>query len=378
MAVIKKKLFYLAWASFVLAACNSAGTSGTEAVSADSSAMACAAQLPSRLAGMQSVDNLPVAGSGYEGMKWIPGGNFLLGATDNEGRPDEYPQHPVEVDGFWMDETEVTNAQFKKFVDATGYVTTAERDVDWEELKKQLPPGTPKPADSLLVAASLVFISPAGPVSMDDASQWWRWKKGANWRQPQGPGSSIKGKEAFPVVHVSWEDAQAYCKWAGKRLPTEAEWEVAARGGKEDVTYPWGTEKVEASKPKANTWQGVFPVQNTAWDGYTGAAPVKTFAPNSYGLYDMAGNVWEWCSDWYRADWYQQVNNSVQKNPAGPTESYDPMEPTVPKRVVRGGSFLCHDAYCKGYRVTARMKTSPDTGLEHTGFRCVKDAPKKQ
>lgn len=336
--------------------------------------MACAAQLPSRLAGMQSVDNLPVAGSGYEGMKWIPGGNFLLGATDNEGRPDEYPQHPVEVDGFWMDETEVTNAQFKKFVDATGYVTTAERDVDWEELKKQLPPGTPKPADSLLVAASLVFISPAGPVSMDDASQWWRWKKGANWRQPQGPGSSIKGKEAFPVVHVSWEDAQAYCKWAGKRLPTEAEWEVAARGGKEDVTYPWGTEKVEASKPKANTWQGVFPVQNTAWDGYTGAAPVKTFAPNSYGLYDMAGNVWEWCSDWYDANYYKTLANGVTENPQGPASSYDPDDPYTPKRSLRGGSFLCNDSYCSGYRVARRMKSSPDTGLEHTGFRCVRDA----
>lgn len=376
MAVIKHH--FLAWVVFALAACDSASKTDMGKAQADSSAVACAAQLPSRLAGMQYVDSLPVAGSGFEGMKWIPGGEFLLGATDNEGRPDEYPQHRVVVDGFWMDETEVTNAQFKQFVDATGYITTAERDVDWEELKKQLPPGTPRPADSLLVAASLVFTSPAGPVSMDDASQWWRWKRGASWRQPQGPGSSIKGKETFPVVHVSWEDAQAYCKWAGKRLPTEAEWEVAARGGKSDVVYPWGTEKAEASRPKANTWQGVFPVQNTAWDGHTGAAPVKTFAPNSYGLYDMAGNVWEWCSDWYRADWYQQVNGSVQKNPVGPAESFDPMEPTVPKRVVRGGSFLCHDTYCKGYRVTARMKTSPDTGLEHTGFRCVKDAPKKQ
>lgn len=377
MAVIKQ-IHFLVLATISLLACNSTNTAENVNVQVDSSVVACTAQLPSRLAGMQSVDSLPVAGSGLEGMKWIPGGEFLLGATDNEGRPDEYPQHRVVVDGFWMDETEVTNAQFKKFVDATGYITTAERDVDWGELKKQLPPGTPRPADSLLVAASLVFTSPAGPVSMDDASQWWRWKRGANWRQPQGPGSSIKGKEAFPVVHVSWEDAQAYCKWAGKRLPTEAEWEVAARGGKDGVVYPWGTEKVEASVPKANTWQGLFPVKNTAWDGHAGAAPVKTFAPNSYGLYDMAGNVWEWCSDWYRADWYQQVKGSVAKNPAGPAESFDPMEPTVPKRVVRGGSFLCHDSYCKGYRVTARMKTSPDTGLEHTGFRCVKDAPKKQ
>ncbi|RYZ47930.1 MAG: formylglycine-generating enzyme family protein, partial [Chitinophagaceae bacterium] len=307
-------------------------------------------------------------------MKWIPGGETLMGAADSEGRPDEYPQHRVVVDGFWMDETEVTNAQFQKFVEATGYVTTAEKAVDWNELKKQLPPGTPRPADSLLAAASLVFTSPAGPVSLNDPSQWWIWKKGANWRQPKGPGSSIKGKEAFPVVQVSWDDAQAYCKWAGKRLPTEAEWEFAAKGGKKEVIYPWGTEGVEAAKPKANTWQGVFPIENTAWDGHNGAAPVKTFAPNSYGLYDMAGNVWEWCSDWYLNDWYGQAKEGVQKNPVGPAESFDPMEPTVPKRVVRGGSFLCHDAYCKGYRVTARMKTSPDTGLEHTGFRCVKDA----
>ena len=378
MAVIKRHFYYLALHAFALGACSGAGPAETAEAKPDSSAVACAAQLPSRIAGIRSQDNLPTAGSGFEGMKWIPGGEALLGAADREGRPDEYPQHPVQVDGFWMDETEVTNAQFKKFVDATGYVTTAERSVDWEELKKQLPPGTPRPADSLLVAASLVFTAPVKPVALDDASQWWRWKKGANWRQPQGPGSSIEGKEAYPVVHVSWEDAQAYCRWAGKRLPTEAEWEFAARGGQEQAIYPWGSEKVEAAKPKANTWQGTFPVQNTAWDGYAGAAPVKTFAPNAFGLYDMAGNVWEWCSDWYKADWYQQVKGSVQKNPAGPAESFDPMEPTVPKRVVRGGSFLCHDAYCKGYRVTARMKTSADTGLEHTGFRCVKDAPKKQ
>jgi formylglycine-generating enzyme required for sulfatase activity len=377
VAVIKQNKF-LVWAALFLVACNSTNTTETGEAKVDSSAIACAAQLPSRVAGLRTPDSLPVAGSGFEGMVWIPGGRALIGASDGEGRPDEYPQHQVEVDGFWMDETEVTNAQFQKFVAATGYITTAERAVDWEELKKQLPPGTPKPADSLLVAASLVFTSPAGPVSLNDASQWWRWKRGANWREPQGPGSTIKGKQDYPVVHVSWEDAQAYCKWAGKRLPTEAEWEFAARGGNGDAVYPWGTEGVEASKPKANTWQGVFPGKNTAWDGYTGTAPVKTFAPNSYGLYDMAGNVWEWCSDWYREDGYQQAKNSVQKNPAGPTESFDPMEPTVPKRVVRGGSFLCHDAYCKGYRVTARMKTSPDTGLEHTGFRCVKDAPKKQ
>lgn len=376
--VIKREVSFLSFSFFVLAACNSAVPTETAVAAKDNSAIACAAALPYRVAGLQLPDTLPIAGSGFEGMKWIPGGEAFMGAVDNEGRSDEYPQHRVQVDGFWMDETEVTNAQFQKFVAATGYMTTAEKAVDWNELKKQLPPGTPKPHDSLLVAASLVFTSPAGPVSLNDASQWWRWVKGANWRQPKGAGSTIKGKENYPVVHVSWEDAQAYCKWAGKRLPTEAEWELAARGGKGETIYPWGDEKVEAARPKANTWQGVFPIENTAWDGHTGVAPVKTFAPNSYGLYDMAGNVWEWCSDWYRSDWYEQVKNNVQNNPVGPAESFDPMEPTVPKRVVRGGSFLCHDAYCKGYRVTARMKTSPDTGLEHTGFRCVKDAPKNQ
>ncbi|HEV7333756.1 MAG TPA: formylglycine-generating enzyme family protein [Flavisolibacter sp.] len=376
MAAIKKRYYFFALPAFVLAACSSAGPAETVETKPDSSVMACAVPLPSRVAGLLSGDSLPTAEQGFEGMRWIPGGEALMGAADGEGRPDEYPQHRVVVDGFWMDETEVTNGQFQQFVNATGYITTAERAVDWEALKQQLPPGTPRPADSLLKAASLVFTAPAGPVPLSNASQWWRWRRGANWRQPQGPGSSIKGKEAYPVVHVSWEDAQAYCRWAGKRLPTEAEWELAARGGQQEAVYPWGKEKIEAVRPKANTWQGTFPHHNTGWDGYTGAAPVKRFAPNGYGLYDMAGNVWEWCSDWYRADWYQQVKSSVQQNPAGPEQSFDPMEPTVPKRVVRGGSFLCHDAYCKGYRVSARMKTSPDTGLEHTGFRCVKDKQK--
>ena len=302
---------------------------------------------------------------------WIEGGTFAMGATDQEGRPDEYPQHQVKVDGFWMDATEVTNAQFAEFVKATGYVTTAERAPDWEELKKQLPPGTPKPHDSLLVAASLVFTPPVQQISLHNPGQWWSWKKGANWQQPQGPGSSIKGKENYPVVQVSWDDAAAYAKWAGKRLPTEAEWEFAARGGAENQLYPWGNEDVESGKPKANTWQGTFPNKNTGWDKYNGLAPVKRFAPNKYGLYDMAGNVWEWCSDWYAADYYSTVAGRVSDNPSGPARSIDPQEPSVPKRVIRGGSFMCHSSYCKGYRVTSRMKSSADTGLENTGFRCV-------
>jgi formylglycine-generating enzyme required for sulfatase activity len=197
--------------------------------------------------------------------------------------------------------------------------------------------------------------------------------KGADWKHPQGPGSDITGKDDFPVIHISWDDAQAYCKWSGKRLPTEAEWELAARGGISNSIYTWGDEPIETAKPKANTWQGEFPVKNTGRDGFSRLAPVKSFAANGYGLYDMAGNVWEWCADWYRPDYYESIKSKTARDPQGPSSGYDPMEPTVPKRVIRGGSFLCHDSYCKGYRVSSRMKTSPDTGLEHTGFRCVKN-----
>ena len=308
------------------------------------------------------------------GMVYIKAQTFLMGADDQEGRVDEYPQHKVQLDDFWIDATEVTNAQFKKFVDATGYITTAEKKPDWELIKFQLPPGTPKPSDEILVAASLVFEKQPKGTPLDNPAAWWTWKPGANWRHPKGPGSDIKGKDNYPVVQVSWDDAQAYCKWAGKQLPTEAQWECAARGGRA-TKYTWGLEDIQKGKPKANTWQGTFPSTNTKWDRFEGLAPVKQFAPNAIGLYDMAGNVWEWCSDWYREDTYatQLENNTAQLvvNPIGPDESYDPQEPNAPKRVVRGGSFLCNASYCKGYRVTARMKTSADTGLEHTGFRCV-------
>ena len=308
----------------------------------------------------------------HEGMVWIQGGEFLMGASDDKGSADEYPQHKVKLSGFWMDETEVTNAQFRAFVEATGYVTTDEKAVDWEDMKEQLPPGTPKPHDSLLAASSLVFSCSQHVVSLHDPSQWWTWVKGASWRQPQGPGSSIQGKENYPVVHVSWDDANAYAKWAGKRLPSEAEWEYAARGGKLKQSFPWGDEEVEKGKPKANTWQGDFPNSNTGWDGFKGLAPAKSFAANNYGLHDMAGNVWEWCSDWYSSEYFQ-LKDSNTINPKGPVQSHDPMEPGLPKRILRGGSFMCNDSYCKGYRVSARMKSSPDTGLEHTGFRCVAD-----
>lgn len=341
----------------------------TDAVS---DTMSCSSNLPSRYGALPSLDTLNSkrAPGSRAGMKFIPAGTFTMGASDNEGRKDEYPAHQVKVDGFWIDETEVTNAQFAAFVKATGYVTQAEQKPDWEELKKQLPPGTPKPAEELLQPAALTFVQPKHQVNINDVSQWWSWTTGASWKHPQGPKSSIKGKDNHPVTQVSWIDAQAYAKWAGKRLPTEAEWEYAARGGLKDKKYPWGDEDLLTGKIKANTWQGEFPYADQKTDGYGNAAPVKTFAANGYGLYDMAGNVWEWTADWYAADYYHQLKGTVN-NPKGPVKSNDPDEPTVPKRTVRGGSFMCHASYCKGYRVSSRMKSSIDTGLENTGFRCV-------
>lgn len=308
----------------------------------------------------------------HEGMVYIPGGTFMMGGDNDQARADEFPKHKVEVSGFWMDIQEVTNAQFQKFVEATAYVTVAERKPDWEEMKKQLPAGTPKPDESLLVPASLVFNPPSHPVNVNGGPVWWSWVQDASWKMPEGAGSDLKNKENYPVVHVAWEDAMAYCKWAGKRLPTEAEWEYAARGGLSNEIYPWGNQNVDEGSVKANSWQGQFPNQNTSRDGFYGSSPVKSFQPNAFGLYDMAGNVWEWCSDWYHSDYYKTAKDG-EVNPKGPAKSYDPQEPTVPKRVVRGGSFLCNDSYCSGYRVAARMKTSADTGLSHTGFRCVVD-----
>lgn len=350
---------------------NSAGK--TEKITANDSVLSCM-QVPSRFA--VGGDSSMVAFNGDTsllGMVLIPGGSFDMGADNEQASPDEYPKHRVAVDSFYMDRTEVTNEQFEQFVKATGYVTTAERKPNWEEIKKTVPPGTPKPDESLLVAASLVFKPSTGPVNMDDFQQWWNWVAGADWKHPEGPGSSIKGKEQYPVVHVSWDDAMAYCKWAGKRLPTEAEWEYAARGGVDNHIYPWGNEHINAGKPKANSWEGKFPYMNEQRDGSYKMSPVKQYICNRYGLFDMAGNVWEWCSDWYDHDYYKSLNSKVTQNPKGPNKSYDPREPYASKKVLRGGSFLCNDSYCSGYRVARRMKSSPDTGLEHTGFRCVKD-----
>jgi formylglycine-generating enzyme len=303
---------------------------------------------------------------------WIPGGAFLMGTNDRESFPNERPAHLVQVQGFWMDAYDVTNAEFSKFIEATGYVTTAERKIDWEDLKKEVAPGTPKPDDSALAPGALVFTRPPGPVPLNDLSAWWRWVHGANWRHPEGPDSSIKGRENHPIVQVSWHDAVAYAQWAGKRLPTEAEWEFAARGGLESKRYVWGDEFKSDGKFMANTYQGQFPVKDTGEDGFAGTSPVGSFPANGYGLYDMAGNVWQWCSDWYRADSnLEAASKNVCRNPGGPAESYDPGDPYTPKRVVKGGSFLCNPDYCQSYRPSARRGTPPDTGSSHTGFRCV-------
>jgi len=312
------------------------------------------------------------------GMVWIPGGEFSMGSTDPLARRDESPVHRVRVDGFWMDETAVTNAQFRRFVDDTGYLTVAERPIDWEELRKQLPADTPKPPEENLLPGSLVFFFTEEPVDLGSNAQWWRWVTGANWRHPEGPDSSIDERQDHPVVHVAYEDALAYAAWAGKRLPTEAEWEFAARGGLDGKVNVWGDEPVDATR--ANIWQGTFPHENTSEDGFVRTSPVKSFPANGYGLYDMAGNVWEWCVDLFRPDTYaQRVRehgpDAVIVNPKGPARSFDPRHPHEPVlRVQRSGSFLCNDSYCASYRPSARMPGAPDTGASHVGFRCVKDA----
>jgi formylglycine-generating enzyme len=305
------------------------------------------------------------------GMVWIPAGEFTMGTDDTNSFANERPAHRVKVDGFWMDEHDVTNDEFRKFVEATGYITTAERKPDWNELKKQLPPGTPKPDDSLLVPGSLVFIGTTNEVDLTDYSQWWRWTPGANWRHPAGPDSNLKGKGNYPVVQISWDDAVAYAKWAGKRLPTEGEWEYAARGGLENKRYAWGDEFRPHGKYMANIWTGNFPYSNTQADGFAGLAPVKSFPPNGYGLYDMAGNAWQWCADWYRADANAENVAICCLNPNGPKRSFDPDEPFAAKRVIKGGSYLCNASYCESYRPSARRGETPDTSASHIGFRCV-------
>lgn len=304
-------------------------------------------------------------GPAPEGMVWIAPGKFWMGA-DDPSQPDSKPVHEVEIDGFWIDATEVTNRQFAEFVKATGYKTVAEIAPKAEDY----PGADPK----LLVPGSVVFTPPEGEVPLDNFLQWWRWQPGAQWRHPEGPGSSIDDRMDHPVVHIAYEDALAYCKWAGKRLPTEAEWEKAARGGLQQKRFVWGEELNPDGKWMSNNWQGGFPHANSKQDGFIATAPVKSYPPNAFGLYDMSANVWEWCSDWYRPDAYR---HHEPKNPKGPADSFDPQEPGVPKRVQRGGSFLCSDLYCVRYLPSARGKGAIDSGTNHIGFRCVKDAISK-
>ncbi len=309
-----------------------------------------------------------------EGMVWIPGGTFIMGTDDAEAYDHERPAHQVRVSGFWMDETEVTNEQFAAFVGATGYITVAERKPSWEDLKKQSPPNTPPPPDSLLVPGSLVFIPPSEPVTLNDYTQWWHWVAGASWKHPEGPGSDLEGRMQHPVVHIAYEDAAAYCEWADKRLPTEAEWEFASRGGVEQQRYAWGNTVKVNGRYMANTFQGSFPNRNLEEDGFERLSPVRSFPANAYGLYDMIGNVWEWTSDWYHVDYFKQLARApLTVDPKGPEKSWDPFEPYAIKRVSKGGSFLCSDEYCVNYRPSARQGTAFDSGMSNLGFRCVRD-----
>lgn len=295
-----------------------------------------------------------------QNMAWVPGGSFWMGSNEF---PDARPEHLIYVDGFWLDTYEVTNAQFASFVEATGYQTIAERPLDPEEF-----PDVPKED---LKPGSIVFTPPQVAVPLDNHLAWWQYVPGANWRHPEGPDSTITGRENHPVVQIAWHDAVAYAQWAGKRLPTEAEWELAARGGLDRQRYCWGGDLRDGTRWQSNIWQGHFPNENSQGDGFNGTAPVGSFKRGGYGLYDMSGNVWEWCADWYRPDYYVA---SERKNPSGPESSFDPQEPDQPKRVQRGGSYLCSDSYCLRYVPGARGKGEPKSAASHIGFRCARSA----
>jgi sulfatase modifying factor 1 len=312
-----------------------------------------------------TIDATPAPLPAPEGMVWIPGGSFWMGC-DGCGMPDALPVHMVSVSGFWMDPTPVTNAEFDRFVRQTRYVTVAERKPDPKEF-----PGVP--ADKL-VAGSVVFTPPAHPVSLEDYSKWWSYVPGADWRHPEGPSSTLAGRERHPVVHVAFEDAAAYASWIGKRLPTEAEFEFAARGGLDRARYPWGDDLKPAGRVPANIWEGHFPDANSRADGFFRTSPVTAFPANRYGLRDVGGNVWQWCADWYRPDYYATFTSpeTAARDPRGPQASFDPDELSAAKRVTRGGSFLCSGEYCSRYLVGSRGKAEVSSGSSNLGFRLVK------
>jgi formylglycine-generating enzyme len=347
------------------------GIGAAKAHTASALARAAGAALtPALTAWIPKINDTKPSGPAPAGMIWIPGGQFWMGTAEDH-MADARPWHRVYVDGYWIDKTEVTNEQFARFVKATEYVTVAERIPRAEDYPGALP--------EKLVAGSVVFSPPDHPVELNNHFRWWNYVPGANWRHPEGPKSDIKDRMDHPVVHIAYEDAVAYCKWAGKRLPTEAEFEFASRGGLDRKRYDWGDEFMPGGKHMANTFQGHFPDSNTGEDGYLATAPVGSFPANGYGLFDMAGNVWEWTSDWYRADYYRTLaaRGAVTVNPAGPADSFDPSEPGVPKRVQRGGSFLCTDQYCARYIAGGRGKGELDTGTNHLGFRCVREPERK-
>jgi len=300
-----------------------------------------------------------------EGMAWIPGGTFTMGSDRHY--PEEAPAHRVRVDGFWIDRRAVTNDDFARFVDITGYVTIAERPAD--------PDTYPGATPELLLPSSVMFRKPAGRVDLRNHFEWWTYVPGADWRHPEGPGSSLADRGNHPVVHVAFADAEAYAAWAGKVLPTEAEWEYAARGGLEGAEFAWGEARVPGGRHMANAWQGEFPWQNLAEDGYEGTAPVGSFPANGYGLHEMTGNVWEWTTDWYQDHGKIRKACCTLENPRGGAAdaSRDPRLPnvTIPRKVMKGGSYLCAPNYCRRYRPAARMPQPVDTSTCHLGFRCV-------
>jgi formylglycine-generating enzyme required for sulfatase activity len=303
----------------------------------------------------------------FPDMVWIPSATYQMGSAKHY--PEERPVHRVSVDGFWIDRYPVTNERFARFIETTGHLTFAEIPPDPAQYPGALP--------DMLYAGSLVFVKPPGPVDRSNFANWWTFLKGADWRHPQGPDSSIDGRSRHPVTHVAFSDAEAFAKWEGKALPTEAEWELASRGGLDSAPYAWGDTFLPDGRYMANTWQGDFPWQNLGSDGHEGTSPVDAFPPNGYGLHDMIGNVWEWTTDWYVPKHPNEVVKAccVPRNPRGPREdeSYDPCQPAIriPRKVLKGGSHLCAPNYCRRYRPAARFPEPVDTSTCHVGFRCI-------